>query len=318
MAISLLLPWTGSWARWAAVALLAGFSAFLLVLIARRSDAPCNCFGSRHANQPASWRSVARNLLLMGVAVLLTQIPAEAPARALARAVTSSPAGTALAALAVLTSALAAVLVTVLARYGRALARITHLESITGEDTQAATGQAPAGHRGLAAGSSVPGDLRGWLNGGSGQAAPGAHLYVALSPGCAPCMLVIERLRALGQAAGQPQPVTAVLTGPAEQSSGLAAELAAGRIQVRCDEHGVLAAGCGLPGTPAAVLIEEGSVAEPAALGAAEVIEAINRRVAPLAPDELAAAVSNDGLDVPRPRNGFAALRRIGDHHGVD
>jgi hypothetical protein len=55
------LPWTA----WAAVALLLGFTAWLLT----HRGVPCACFGA-WSRRPAGWREVARNVVLIGLALV--------------------------------------------------------------------------------------------------------------------------------------------------------------------------------------------------------------------------------------------------------
>jgi len=57
------------YAGWAALVLLGGLSVFLAVALLRGVEAPCACFGSMSA-RPVSWWSVARNLVLMVLAVV--------------------------------------------------------------------------------------------------------------------------------------------------------------------------------------------------------------------------------------------------------
>lgn len=56
-------------AGWAAIALLVGFSVFLVVALLRGVEAPCACFGSM-TSRPVTWWSVARNVLLMALAAV--------------------------------------------------------------------------------------------------------------------------------------------------------------------------------------------------------------------------------------------------------
>lgn len=53
----------------AAVALLATFTVWLVVQLARGVAAPCACFGGI-ARRPMSWRDVARNLALLALAAI--------------------------------------------------------------------------------------------------------------------------------------------------------------------------------------------------------------------------------------------------------
>jgi Methylamine utilisation protein MauE len=53
----------------AAIVLLAAFTVFLAAALVRGVEAPCACFGSL-STRPVSWWSVARNVALIGLAVV--------------------------------------------------------------------------------------------------------------------------------------------------------------------------------------------------------------------------------------------------------
>jgi hypothetical protein len=57
------------YAGWAALALLVGLTAFLVVVLLRGVEAPCACFGSM-STRPVTWWSVARNVALMALALV--------------------------------------------------------------------------------------------------------------------------------------------------------------------------------------------------------------------------------------------------------
>ena len=59
------LPYAG----WAAIALLVGFTVFLVLALLRGVEAPCACFGSM-SSRPVTWWSVVRNVLLVALAVV--------------------------------------------------------------------------------------------------------------------------------------------------------------------------------------------------------------------------------------------------------
>lgn len=56
-------------AGWAALGLLVGLTAFLVVALLRGVEAPCACFGSM-STRPVTWWSVVRNVALMALAVV--------------------------------------------------------------------------------------------------------------------------------------------------------------------------------------------------------------------------------------------------------
>lgn len=64
-------------AAWAAIVLLAAFTAVLARAIAKGTGAPCACFGSaRRATEPVSSVELVRNAMLAALAVVATGAPA--------------------------------------------------------------------------------------------------------------------------------------------------------------------------------------------------------------------------------------------------
>jgi uncharacterized membrane protein YphA (DoxX/SURF4 family) len=59
------LPYAG----WAAIALLVGFTVFLVLALLRGVEAPCACFGSM-SSRPVTWWSVVRNVVLVALAAV--------------------------------------------------------------------------------------------------------------------------------------------------------------------------------------------------------------------------------------------------------
>lgn len=57
------LPWTA----WAAMALLVVFTAAVGVHLAKGDRVPCACFGTTGRSRPVSWRTLARNALLLAL-----------------------------------------------------------------------------------------------------------------------------------------------------------------------------------------------------------------------------------------------------------
>ncbi len=71
-ALGLLVERHTAWAAYVACALMAGFTAFVGVLVARGDTAPCPCFGAAPSAAPTSGRTLGRNIGLLAVAVLGT------------------------------------------------------------------------------------------------------------------------------------------------------------------------------------------------------------------------------------------------------
>lgn len=70
VAVALLIPPLSWWAAWAALGLLGAFTVAIAtnMLLGRRPD--CNCFGPL-LTATIGWRSLTRNAILMGLAVVI-------------------------------------------------------------------------------------------------------------------------------------------------------------------------------------------------------------------------------------------------------
>ena len=123
IAVALVPAATGRHAAMAAAALLAVFSAGIVISLARGRTPDCHCFGRLHS-APAGWGTLARNVALAGVAIVIVLAPAVTP--------TWPQIG--VAALVGAGGAQALLWVALLRRYGRALRRIDELEA--GEETE--------------------------------------------------------------------------------------------------------------------------------------------------------------------------------------
>lgn len=71
VATALLVALDQAWPAWAALVLLAAFTAATAANLLRGSRPPCPCFGMRQA-RPISGRTLVRNAALLAVAVLAT------------------------------------------------------------------------------------------------------------------------------------------------------------------------------------------------------------------------------------------------------
>jgi hypothetical protein len=70
-ALGLIVELRTAWAAYVACGLVAVFTVFVAVLVVRGVRAPCPCFGAT-AGTPTTGRTLARNILLLAVAVLGT------------------------------------------------------------------------------------------------------------------------------------------------------------------------------------------------------------------------------------------------------
>ncbi len=71
-ALGLVVERETAWAAYVACGLIAAFTVFVAVLVVRGVRTPCPCFGAATSRAPTSGRTLARNLVLLAVAVLAT------------------------------------------------------------------------------------------------------------------------------------------------------------------------------------------------------------------------------------------------------
>ena len=71
-ALGLLVERSTAWAAYVACGLSAVFTVFVGVLVVRGVQTPCPCFGAASSRAPTSGRTLARNLVLLAIAVLGT------------------------------------------------------------------------------------------------------------------------------------------------------------------------------------------------------------------------------------------------------
>jgi hypothetical protein len=275
VAAGLLVNATAWWAAAGAVMLLALFS----IAVARalwRGEAPdCHCFGRLHS-APVGRGTLVRNGLLAAVAaVVLARGPDAAQALSPTAVVVAAGAGVAL--------LVGWLVVELLRRNGRQLARIDQLELAL----SAAGLEIPdAGPVATACGGPAPGDpapffvlpgLDGRQVTSAGLLAPGRPLVLLFaSPSCRPCRVVLRRLAEWRAAGATDLTVAVVGEGGAEAWHALPAELRPDEVLLQHDRE--IADLYGADRTPAAIVIDaDGTVAGPPALGAAEVVALLAR-----------------------------------------
>ena len=71
-ALGLLVEQATAWAAYVACGLIAVFTVFVAVLVVRGVRTPCPCFGVASSRAPTDGRTLARNLVLLAIAVLGT------------------------------------------------------------------------------------------------------------------------------------------------------------------------------------------------------------------------------------------------------
>jgi hypothetical protein len=258
VAAGLLVTATAWWAAGAAIVLLALFSA-AIVRVVRRGEAPdCRCFGRLHS-APVGRATLIRNALLGGVAAVVLA-PGPGATGQLSSAAVAIAAGVGVALLA------GALIVELLRRNGRQLARIDELEQAFGAAGLDIPG-APVARVGAPAPRFALADLEGRPVTSDDLLVAGRRLILLFaSPTCGPCRVALRRLadRDAGPA------VAVVGEGTADAWRALPAELRPAEVLLQVDREA--ADLFGAEATPAAVVIaEDGTLAGPPVLGAAAV-----------------------------------------------
>ncbi|MEZ5124071.1 MAG: TlpA disulfide reductase family protein [Solirubrobacterales bacterium] len=278
VAAGLLIGAAAWWAAVAALALLALFTAAMARSLRAGVKPDCRCFGRLHS-APVGPRLLARNGVLAAIAVAVV---AQGPSVSSA---TPWPTGHGWVTLGlVLVSATSLVaggglVIELLRRNGRLLARVEDLEATLARAGIEVPARRDRSDRPLRAGQRAPDftlpDLDGRPVTLSELLRPGRPLVLVFaSASCAPCRLLLERLaqrRAGHGAPADPAPTVAIV-GDGDRAAwrALPEELRGPPLLIQ--EHGEIADRYGIELTPAAVLVSpDGLVAGPPSLGAAAV-----------------------------------------------
>ncbi|MDQ7802662.1 redoxin domain-containing protein [Amycolatopsis sp. A133] len=283
---TILVPATAGPAGFAAAGLLVLFTAVVGVSLLTGREASCRCFGQLSAS-PIGWRTLARNAVLVGVAVVAVAGWHEAGPLSTWEWLDRPPAVASVALVSALVLALAVlglalVIVQLLRQNGRLLLRVEALES---------TGRAHANHSpppppsptpavpGLPVGSMAPGiDLEDLdhrrVPAETWSCAPGPVLLVFLDPGCGPCRELMPELARWQRQFAAGLSITIITRDDT-------------RLRRDVDRHGLasvhvqrgreVAEAYGVTGTPAAVLVRGGRIGSPVA-GGADAIRHLVRR----------------------------------------
>jgi peroxiredoxin len=258
-----LVPAASSW--WAAVtalALLLAFTVVLVVSLLRGRRPECHCFGAFSA-RPVSWRTAARNwVLVAAAAVLVVPGPRGSRLGPAAEAGRLSAVALACVAVVVLLSLIAVaqgwLIVRLLRQQGRILVRVDALEAARQGGAMQAPSQ-PNGHaRGLVAGTPAPEFALPALDGAvtSLRDLLAAGRPVALAfvhPGCGPCTeLLPELARWRDEFAGRAT-LALISAGTAEDNRAAAGRYGPGLMLLQQDRE--VSKPYGVNGTPALVAV---------------------------------------------------------------
>jgi peroxiredoxin len=257
-----LLPETTAWrGAVAALLLLLIFVVALAISLARGRTPDCHCFGQLHS-APASWSTIARNLVLAAAAAFVIARGRDTVGPSAVHWVTTlSGAGwatLAIAAFVIMTlAAVVSAFAAVLRQNGRLLRRVEVLEKKLGVvGTPAPAFELP--------------DLAGSSFGLDELLAPGKPLLLVFTePRCAPCANLLPEIRKWDDELSDRLTV-AVVSRQDPESNREVAEHGVSRVLLQRGREVRQAYGIG--GTPGAALVQpDGTIARPPALGAEEI-----------------------------------------------
>jgi len=278
------LPARSAWAAsLAAAGLLTLFAAAIASNLARGRRPACRCFGQLHS-APIGWRSVARNGVLIALALAVVSQGRDGSGAAVASGVAAG-ARSGYATVAVLLVAVAAeawVILHLLVKYGRLLARLEALERGSGA---ARSGLAAAG---LPVGADAP---EFSLPNGAGElvtlralvAVGRPVLLVFTDPGCAACRELMPEI-AQAERDHRERLTVAFLSGGGRRARAEGMMAPHERLLVQRDDR--LSDAFGVVATPSAVVVDTGGhIASPLTAGPADIRALIARLVGASAPE---------------------------------
>ena len=276
-----------------AAVLLIGFAAGIAVAMIRGVAPDCHCFGQLHS-EPAGWRALVRNLVLLGltgfVAIGGWRSPGVSATQWL---VDAEPAVLVAAGAGIVISALIAFVVwfclQLLQQNGRTLARLEALEAaltrLGGVDGQPVALGAGVARDGLPVGSAAlefsapaadgqPYSLRSLLAGGR------PLMLIFSAAGCGPCEALMPELAGWQREHSGRLQIAVLAAGDEEENRRKAAEHGIERVLLQPDRQ--IADAYQVPGTPSAVVIGADGVIQTPVVGGAEAIRTlVSRATAP-------------------------------------
>lgn len=268
--IALLTTVVAWWGSVGAVALLILFTVAIIANLVQGRQPDCHCFGQTHS-EPASWTSVARNVVLLIPAALIlaagsteTEISITSWADRLSL---SNPFVVGAAAVLVaIIAALGWLCLTLFRRYGRLLVRLEEVEN------DAAVLPVPnLDSFGLPPGVPAPGFALPALADGI----VGLHdllsigkpvLLVFADPSCGSCGAILPEIRAIEESGSPPVTVAVITRGDVAANQDKLSPYGFERVILQTDME--IASAFNVPGTPGAVIISpNGAIASRTALG---------------------------------------------------
>ncbi len=276
-----------------ALVLLLAFSAAIARSILRGEAPDCHCFGTLHS-EPAGPRTLARNLVLAGLAATVVAVGPGTSATTWVRSLNAGW-GVALLLGIVLAAALAgggAFVLRLLRRNGELLLRIDALEeALTSEGVALPPARPEASPAGLAVGSAAPEfelpDLSGRpVTLADLRSASEGHLMIVFSdPGCGPCSAMMPRVADWQRE--RPGGLRTVVVSRGGRDAHLAYAAEHGVIDLLVQRDREVSRSFEVSGTPSAVLIgRDGTVASTVHTGEDQIATLVASRAAVRLPVE--------------------------------
>jgi uncharacterized membrane protein YphA (DoxX/SURF4 family)/peroxiredoxin len=260
MAIALVFPITARWGAAGSLVLLALFVAGLTRALRRGETPDCHCFGQLHS-KPASWTTVARNLIL---ALPASYVALSGPGPSLTSWLASTSASDlwliAIGALAILMTTTSVLLW----RENRRL-RSTDGRAVT----------APRQIGALAPQFSLPSSAGGIVSLQDLLADDRACVLTFVSSGCGHCAALLPELARWHDTITERLALTLVAPGEAMQAEALAREHALADVLI--DEQATVMHAYGVRGTPAAILVASDGTVRSAPIAGHVAIESLIR-----------------------------------------
>ncbi len=290
VAATLMVSGLARWAGLGALVLLCGFIVAMTVALARGRTPDCHCFGQVQS-RPVGVATVARNVLLVGLAALVVWHP-------VGRVTDVGLLGLAVAAAFIAQSWFCFQL---LRQNGRVLVRLSEVErSLAAPNTAKPQPGSPAPYFALSALDGVQVTLDSLLAGGR------ALVLAFVDPACGPCAALLPQLGAWQRELAGRLGVAVISGGDAAVSERQANE--AGVEMMLLQPGRALSDLYGITETPSAVLIDpKGVIAQPPAVGAGAIAELVSSSPLPT-PIEVSSSrdAGSAGADMHARVNGSA------------
>ncbi len=316
--IALLIPGLARWGAWGILLLLLLFTAVLTASLARGIRPACHCFGQLSSNTPIGWRTLLRNAVLIGMALLLIRAgPETGLETALGFLARLSPlhwlAAGGFVAFLLLAGVQFWLIWQLWRQNGRLMLRIEALEAAQGAERMSNRVVAPGELLHTQAETRAPGFELPVVGGAHGSldgllAVGRPVLLIFADAGCSPCQALLPEIQGWQQRFGNRLTIAVVGSGwrkkQARQTAGLA--------NLYVQEKREVAERYGVPGSPAAVLIRpDGMLVSRVVTGADGVRQLLQAALSPTPRPQAAGAGGNGRSGTPQPPKAEVAAGQL-------